>query len=262
MIYCIRTFILPCIAVVLLTACGGGGGGGGGTTAPTPPVTNVSPGGIWIGVDSNGGDIAAIVTETGEFHFLSLDDLSQGNGIMSVANGNNVSGNFQLVTQLGFVFADGTTLADCSLSGTVTERQSMTVTANCTTTAGLQSQSTATLSYEPSYNRDSSLATIAGNFQGVSAVLNIAANGVMFSQDAATSCVVNGQVAIVNAAYGAYDFEFTYSNCLGQEAVLNGSSFSGIAVLDNTSNPEVLVATATGTVSGVLVSFFQVLDRI
>jgi len=222
----------------------------------------VSPGGIWVGVDSNGGDIAAIVTEAGRFHFLSLDDLSQGSGIMSVSNVNNLNGNFQLVTQLGFVFPDGTTLADCTLVGTVAERQTVTVTIDCTTTAGLQNQSTATLNYEANYERDSSLATIAGNFQGITSVLNIAGDGTIFAQDAATGCVVNGQVSIIDAAYGAYDFEFTYSNCLGQAAILNGSSFSGIAVLDNTVNPEVLVVAATGNVGGVLVSFIQVLDRI
>lgn len=238
------------------------GGGGGDFAPPPPPVTNASPGGFWIGTDSSGGDILAVVTETGRFHFLTLADLSQGSGILSVSNGNNVNGNFQLVTQLGRVFADGTTLADCTLAGTVTERQTLTVTVNCTTTLGLQQQSTATLSYDNGYDRDSSLATIAGNFQGISAVLNITSGGVIFSQDAATGCVINGQVNIIDAAYGAYDFGFTYGNCLGQAAILNGSSFSGIAALDNTVNPEALIVTATGEVAGVLVSFIQILDRI
>ncbi len=256
-------FVGPFIAAIMMIAVSScGGGGGGGATPPPPPPANVSPGGLWIGVDSNGGDIVAIVTETGRFHFLTLDDLSQGSGIISVSNVNNLSGDFQLVTQLGFVFADGTTLANCTLSGTVTERQTMTVTVNCTTTAGLQSQSTATLNYDASYDRDSSLAAIAGNYQGISAVLNITGDGTIFSQDAATGCVVNGQVGIIDAAFNAYDFGFTYNNCLGQEAILNGSTFSGIAALDNTGNPEVLIVTATGTVGAVLVSFIQALDRI
>ena len=255
-------FVGPFIAAIMMIAvssCGGGGGGGG--VAPSSPA-NVSPGGIWIGVDSNGGDIVAIVTETGRFHFLTLDDLSQGSGIISVSNVNNLSGNFQLVTQLGFVFPDGTTLANCTLSGTVTERQTITVTVNCTTTAGLQQQNTATLSYDATYDLDSSLARIAGNFQGINAVLNIAGDGTIFAQDAVTGCVINGQVGIIDAAFNAYDLGFTYNNCLGQEAILNGSTFSGIAVLDNTGNPEVLIVTAIGTVGAVLVSFIQALDRI
>jgi hypothetical protein len=254
--------ILLSWTVAALLVCGCGGGGGSSFTSPPPPPANVSPGGIWVGVDSNGGDIAAIVTEAGRFHFLSLDDLSQGSGIMSVSNVNNLNGNFQLVTQLGFVFADGTTLADCTLVGTVAERQTVTVTVDCTTTAGLQSQSTATLNYEANYERDSSLATIAGNFQGISSVLNIAGDGTFFNQDPVTGCVINGQVNIIDAAFNAYDIGFSYSNCKGQVAILNGSVFSGIASLDNTVNPEALVVAATGDVATVLVSFIQVLDRI
>lgn len=252
--------LIACAAVTLLV-CGCGGGGGSAAPSAPPPV-NVSPGGFWSGVDATGGEILAVVTETGRFHLLTLDDMSQGSGIMSVSNGNNISGSFQLVTQLGFMFQDGTTLANCTLSGTVAERQTMTVTANCTTTAGLQEQATATLSYDATYERDSSLATIAGNFQGINDVLNIAGDGTIFGQDPVLGCVVNGQVSIINSAFNAYDFEFTYRNCLGQAANLNGSSFSGIAALDNTVNPEVLIVTATGDVTGVLVSFIQGLERI
>jgi hypothetical protein len=243
-----------------LVACGGGGSGGGGTANP-PPVTNVSPGGFWSGVDSNGGEIAAVVTEAGRFHFLSLDDLSQGNGIMSVSNGNNLNGNFQLVTQIGWVFPDGTTLADCALGGTVNERQSMTVTVNCTTTAGLESQATATLDYDAEYERDSSLATISGNFQGLNSVLNIAGDGSIFAQDPVTGCVINGQVQVINASFNVYDIEFAYSSCIGEAAVLNDSSFVGLAALDNTVNPEELIVAATGDVTGILISFIQWLPR-
>ncbi len=89
-----------------------------------PPVVNESPGGIWLGIDSDGGQIVAFVTETGRFHFF--DDFgNQGSRILSVSNGNDVTANFQLVTFLGFTFPDGTTLADCTLSGTVTERQTL-----------------------------------------------------------------------------------------------------------------------------------------
>ena len=243
-----------------LTGCGGGGGGGGGGTV-NPPVTNVSPGGFWFGVDSNGSDIGAVVTETGRFHFLSYDDLSQGNGILSVSNGNNLSGNFQLITQFGWIFADGTTLADCTLSGTVNERQSMAVTVNCTTTASTQTQTTATLDYENEYDRDSSLATISGNYQGESSVLNIAGDGTFFAQDPADGCVVSGQVQIINSSFNVYDVEFGYSSCIGEAAILNGSVFVGLASLDNTVSPEELGVAATGDVGGVLISFIQFLPR-
>ena len=145
-----RYFCVLSLAAIC-AACGGGGVSvsiSGGT-----PV-NVSPGGIWTGIDSDGDLVIALVTETGRFNFL--DEFgNQGSGILSVSNGNDVASNFQLVTPLGITFPDGTTLADCTLSGTVTERQTMTVTADCTATEGLQDQITVTLDYEAIYDRDS-----------------------------------------------------------------------------------------------------------
>ena len=252
-------FLLICLTP--LHGCGGGGGDSPPPFVP-PPVVNQSPGGIWLGVDSIGQDIVALVTETGRFHFIA-DLSSQGSGILSVSNGNDVNGNFDLVTELGFVFPDGTTLANCTLSGTVNERQTLTVTVNCTTTAGLQTQTTVALSYEPLYDRDSSLATIAGMFDDGSGVVTIiAADGTIFEQDPVSGCVLNGQVSIINTAFNAYDFEFGISNCTGLFAVLNGATFVGIGVLDNTVNPELLVVGLTGVVSGVLISIVSIQQRI
>ena len=246
-----------------LAACGGGGGGAvANPPVQPPPVTNESPGGIWFGTDSDGDEVLALVTETGRFHFVD-EFLSQGSGILSVSNGNDVTGNFQLVPQLGFTFPDGTTSADCTLSGTVAERQTVAVTVNCTTTAGLQDQITATLSYEALYDRDSSLATIAGIYgDGSGIVTDIAADGAIFEQDPVSGCVTNGQVSIIDSAFNAYDVEFGFSNCTGQFVNINGSSFVGIATLDNTVTPEVLFIAATGDVAGTFVSFVSAVERL
>ena len=139
--------------------------------------------------------------------------------------------------------------------GTVAERQTITVTVNCTTTAGLQSQSALTLNYDAQYERDSSLSVIAGNYDDFGLVINIDANGVLFEQDPVSGCVNNGQVSIIDTAFNAYDFQFGFSNCTGQFAILNGASFVGIATLDNTVTPEVLIVGATGDIAGTLVSF-------
>jgi hypothetical protein len=215
-----------------------------------------------VGTDS-GGDLAlALVTETGRFHLIDECGI-QGSGILSVSNGNDVSGNFQLVTPSGCTFPDGTTLADCTLSGTVTERQTMSVTANCTTTAGLQDQITLALNYDPIYERDSSLATIAGTYDdGSGIVTDIASDGMIFEQDPVSGCVTNGQVSVIDSAFNAYDFAFGFSNCTGQDAILNGSSFVGIGTLDNTLTPEVLIVAVTGDVAGTLVSVVFVAERI
>jgi CSLREA domain-containing protein len=251
--------------VLSLTAfCVACGGGGGGAAPPLqPPVVNASPGGIWTGIDSDGDLIAAFVTETGRFHVID-EFLNQGSGILSVSNGNDVTANFQLVTEFGFTFPDGTTLADCTLSGTVTERQTMSVTVNCTTTAGLQDQITVTLNYDAIYERDSSLATIAGVYDdGSGIVTDIASDGMIFEQDPVTGCVTIGQVRVINnGTFNLYDVEFGFSNCIGPFAFLNGSSFVGIGTLDNTVTPEVLIVFATGDVAGTLVSLVSVAERL
>ena len=226
------------------------------------PVINASPGGIWEGIDSDGGLVVALVTETGRFHFI--DEFgNQGSGILSVRNGNDVTGNFQLVTEFGFTFADGTTLADCTLSGTVAEHQAMTVTVNCTTTASLQFQITVVLDYNALYERDSSLATIAGIYDdGSGVVTDIASDGTIFEQDPVSGCVTIGQVSVIDPAFNAYDFQFGFSNCIGQDTILNGSSFVGIGTLDNIVTGEVLIVAATGDVAGTLVSMVIVAERL
>lgn len=255
-----KTFVLIGICAGLLFGCG--------EETTSPPVTNASPGGFWEGIDSNGGHIIALVTETGKFHFID-GDLNQGSGTLSVSDTNDVDSNFHFVTQPGSTFADGTTSANCSLAGTVSERQTMTVTVACMTAAGLHNQITAALSNKALYERASSLATIAGNYQGLKEVLNIAGDGTLFSQNPGTGCVANGQVSIIDNAFNAYDFEFTYSNCVGQAAVMNGSSFVGIASLDNSVTPEKLLVAAIGDMDGDVpsfegnfISFVQTLERL
>jgi hypothetical protein len=180
-----------------------------------------------------------------------------------VSNGNDVTGNFQLVTEFGFTFPDGTTLADCTLSGTVTERQTMSVTVNCTTTAGLQDQITVVLDYNALYERDSSLATIAGIYDdGSGVVTDIASDGTIFEQDPVSGCVTIGQVSVIDPAFNAYDFQFGFSNCIGQDTILNGSNFVGIGILDNIVTAEVLIVAATGDIAGTLVSMVIVAERL
>jgi hypothetical protein len=262
------------LSVLSLTAfCAACGGGGYGAASPPPPLpppppppspppaTNASPGGIWVGIDAGGVDVIALVTETGRFQYIN-EFFDQGSGTLSVSNGNDLSGNFQLVTELGSVFEDGTTLANCTLSGTVAERQTITVTVNCTTTAGLQSQSAITLIFNAVYERDSSLSVIAGNYDDVGLVINIDENGVIFEQDPTSGCVTNGQVNVINPAFNAYDFQFGYSNCTGQAIILNGTSFVGMATLDNTVTPEVLIVGTTGDIAGTLVSLFGISERL
>lgn len=261
-------FVISLAVGSLLSACGGGGGGGGDGANALPPSANVSPGGVWMGVTSDGeavvGEaVVALVTETGRFHFFTILG-RQGAGVLSVTNENDVSGNFQFVTHLSEPsFPDGTTQSDCTLSGTVRERETMSVIGACTTTAGLQFQITVPFfTYLPTYERASSLATIAGMYQDSHAVINFAGDGAIFAQEAFTNCVMNGQVNIIDSAFNAYDVQLGYSNCTGPDANLNGATFVGIGYLLESIDPSdptfpfMLSVPVIGEVNGVLVAWF------
>jgi len=256
--------IACCQLLLVLAACNGGGAGSKGSLGLTPnppPVVNVSPGGFWGGTDSTGGDILMIVTETGQFHYITLDSFSQGTGILRVSNGERIAGDFKLVTPLGFFYPDRSTFANCTLSGTVAERQTLIADVRCTTGGGLLLAATVMLSYDAEYGRNSSLATIAGNYEGISAVLNVAGDGTIFSQNSATGCVINGQASIINSDFNAYRVLFSYSNCVGQSGILNDSLFFGTAILIDAAAPELLIVAATGEVAGVLVSNVLAVER-
>lgn len=239
---------------VTVVACGGGGGGEAGSSVVLPPV-NQSVGGIWEGVDSAGDDIIGLVTEDGDFHFI--DPFGQGFGSVSVSNGNQVSASYTYVAELGTVLSDGSTSAACTFSGTVAERQTLTIDSQCTSTLGTVSDVSVTMSYNALYDRDASLATIAGTYDDLGDVLSVDSAGVLFEQDATDGCVLNGQVSVVDPAYNVYRVEFTVANCSAARAALNGTAWSGIATLDSTVSPEDLVFGVVGDVteSGVTSTF-------
>lgn len=234
------------VLVGALVGCGGGGGSS--NAPPPPPPVNASAGGIWEGTTSDGAQILGLVTESGEFHFLQ-DDGVQYFGTV-VTSQNAVSANFTGVTEFGADFPYGSTSGTGTLTGTVQERMSLSGTSNFRSALGNSKVSTVTLTYTALYERDSSLATIAGNFTevGTGDVMSINASGVAFMQYPGSGCVINGTVAIIDGRFNAYRVQYTYSSCQGQNAVLNGATFRGLAELDNTAAPEQLVVGATGTV--------------
>ena len=249
------------LCAVLTTGCGGGGGGGSSQPAP-PPVTNASPGGIWEGTLGTGQDVLGLVTESGEFHFLDANELAQYFGTVSV-NANTVSAQFTGYAALGSSFADGTTRGTGSLTGTVQARSTFTATSTFQTSAGASNTNAINLTYNALYDRDSSLATIAGNFTDLrtGSIVNINSSGVAFSQNPANGCVLNGSVSIINAQFNAYRVQYSYSSCQGPDAVLNGTTFRGLATLDNAASPELVLVGAQAQIGSIGVSAIEVLER-
>jgi hypothetical protein len=231
----------------------------GSTSVIIASVANDSPGGIWFGTDSKGDQIVAFISESGRFHFMDEFEF-QGSGIANVSNGNEIAVDFLFVPPLGVEFADGSSSADCSFSGAVAERTTLDGTVDCATLEGdTQSSVTVNLSYQPLYELDSDLATIAGTWTDSSNpgidVVTVDSMGVITGQDSSGSrCIYSGQVTIHYPNYNAYGIEWTYSSCVVEFSFLNSFTFSGIGTIDNTVSPTEFILGATNTGLGGVIS--------
>lgn len=245
-----RKSILTLFIALSLSSCGGGGGGNNNTGAPVP---DQAIGGAWVGTDGNGDQILALSTESGQLHWVIPATGEQGFGTATV-QGNNATATYMYVAPLGSTLADGSTAASCTATGTIQERQSISLNTNCSTNTGGSFSNSASLTYDQLYELDSSLSVIAGNYDDFGVVINVAANGVIFEQDPNTGCIINGQASVIDSRYNTYNLSFTYSSCLGAFTVLNGSTFSGLAIYDNTVAPAQITVGVTGNVGGIVYS--------
>jgi len=241
------------VSAVLLAGCHGDDDAPVFVAPPSPPPpADEAFGGIWQGTDSNATAIIGLSTESGTVHFIN-EDGQQGFGI-GVVDGTAVTINYTLVAEFGQTLIDGSKSASCMATGTIRERQSLVLTTDCTTELGTDLTASALLTYNDLYDRDSSLVTIAGTYNDFGSILTIDSNGVLFEQNPLTGCVFNGQVSVIDGDFNAYDIVLDIAGCGIATDILNGSSFTGIATLDNTGNPEVLIAGLTGNVGGVTVA--------
>ena len=139
---------------------------------------------------------------------------------------------------------DGSTTGIGSLSGNLVERSSISADISFTTSRGAESESTIALSYNPVYERDSSPAAVAGNYLDTerNVVINVNADGELFSQDPRSHCITNGTVSVIDPAFNLYRVQYTFSNCKGHhQEVLNGTVAEGLATLDDTRFPEAMI---------------------
>jgi len=218
-------------------------------------------GGAWLGNDSNGLDVFVLSTESGRIRWIIPSTGEQGFGTASVF-GAAITINYTFVAPMGFALVDGSHSATCTATGSIQERRFLYLIANCTTDLGGTFWSAVNLVYDPVYNRDSRLSVIAGNYNDSGMVLNISASGVIFEQIPGTGCIISGQVSIINSRFNAYDLLMAFSNCVGDFALMNGVTFTGLANLDNRDTPELLSFGVTGDVEGVTVSIAVSLPRI
>ena len=117
------------------------------------------------------------------------------------------------------------------------------------------------MTYDPLYEVSSSLTTVAGDYDDFGQVVSVGSDGSIFQQDANTGCTMNGQVSIVDPQYNVYRVSFSYANCQGAYAPVNGSRFSGLALYDNTLATHWIIFGVTGVVDGVTYSLVSSMPK-
>jgi hypothetical protein len=194
-------------------------------------------------------NILGLVSETGQFHFIS-DDGAQYFGTLTIS-GRNATSKFVGVPSPGATFVDGSVSGTGTLNGTIQERATLTATAVFTTANNAVSNVSMTVQYDRSYEVNSSLAAVDGNYTAKGSppgTDTITISNGQFSYADNTGCLANGTVSIIDARYNLYNVEFTFANCStpGQ----NGLQLQGLLTIYATSNPNLLVFAVHGTVQG------------
>ena len=231
--------VLACFALIAACGCGGGGGYGGGGGGPIFVSVNADPGGIWTGTDSltPALTLAVVITEAGQVRGIRSDG-AQYVGTVTTS-GNNISGSFNGYLPAGSTFADGSNHGTGSISGTISAGHSITATVTFTTANNSTESGALNGTFDSLYNTGSSLASISGNYTNpqTGATVSVTSAGVITSQEATTGCVINGTVSIIDARYDVYNVSYSFASCLGAYAFLNGTTATGLGVLNTTVNP-------------------------
>lgn len=232
------------LALLALAACNAT------TDSGSSTVTNASATGVWSGSDSQSGlGVTAIINAAGQGAFIRSD------GVLFVGTV-QVSGNTLAVTVDGYSdfptnFSDGSNYGIGTLNGSVTTASTLTGTLSFTTTDNTSITGDWSLDYEALSTAGSSTSMVSGNYTDTAtgAVLSITSTGVMTSQNGSNGCVLNGSISTADATTDVYEVAYSYADCTGADAVLNGVQFTGLASLNTGLSPVQLSMAATGASS-------------
>jgi hypothetical protein len=236
-------------ATLILIGCNSGTDSGTSTTTPT----NASATGVWSGTDSVSNlAVTAFINSAGEAEFISASGAQLFVGTVQISGSTfdvAVDGysNFG-----GTAFSDGSTYGVGTVTGTIVSGSTLTATLSFTTSGGTAITGNWTLSFDAVSNSGSSLSAISGNYTdgATGATVAIDGTGDISSQDANTGCVLTGTVSTTDTSYDVYQIVYTYKNCVGTYAALNGFQLSGLAVLNTSISPTQLDIAVTGGAAG------------
>ncbi len=251
-----------------IIGCGGGGSSGSSSSSSSSETSRtVSPGGVWEGFQAIDGEpdieIAGLVTEDGRFHFLR-EDGAQAVGSISVSV-NRGQADYRIKVEAGDAFVDGSVAADGILDVQIEERSSIRGRFSSVTDGGLREEGTIQLTYNDIYDRPSSISTASGIFmeRDFDNMIIIDDQGRVEYKNISESptCIADGVIEPFDQRFNAYDISFRFEGCDGEVENLNNVLFSGIAYLDNQSEPEELVIGVVGNFENFDVFVVDFFDR-
>ena len=175
-------------------------------------------------------ELACVLTDT------SSDEVRAAvQAVLQVTNISQVSGSGVLYAAPDFVLSDGSVASALTITGgTFSETNALDFTVDA---AGVTT--TVATTYDPIYERGSSLATVADVYTtfdifGDPSSFSVDANGVITAQSN-SGCIVNGQIAIIDGLFNAYDVSLEVSGCAGLDGSYDGL---GITQDQNATNDE------------------------
>lgn len=227
------------------------------TTGSAAGPTAGSAAGIWVGTDSASGlQLTGFVNANGQADFIRSDGIQfvgttqvSGTSLQIALNG---------YTQYGYQFSDGSTFGTGTLAGTFSSGSAINATLQFTTSENTPITSTWSLTFDSLYDTASSLGTASGTYtDDLAAVSNgvdplsgasvtISSTGVMNGRGSAFDCVLNGTLSDTDTSVDLFEISYTYESCSGSAAVLNGVAFNGLAELNTTASPAVMIIAVTG----------------
>ena len=250
------SMVLMCIFMsIVLWACGGGGSSGSSTPPQTQAIAGIWNGTLTSNVTHQTDNLTGIIAELGNARFINLTNGAQYSCVVSTS-GNSFSATGTAYATYGYVFLDGTHVGIVNISGSFSSKGSMTGTYN-----GTGDNGTLSLNYSSLYETPSSLSSLSGTWNGTVLVGSGPSSNVIVTIDpsgnlngsSAASCLLSGNVSIIDPSYNAYMFNIVISNC-GPE---NGN-YSGLGALTSTVSTNY---TALISVSDASYSFVASMQR-
>ncbi len=224
-----------------------------GSSGISTATATANPNGIWTGTDSVSGlSLTGFINAAGESAFIRSDGVLFA-GLLTIEQ-TSLYGTLDGYAPYGTTFADGTNFGLGSFGGVVATASVLNATWSFTTVDSMTTDNIWMLTFDPLWNKASSLTAIAGTYTDSDphsptngATVTISSTGAINATSSATGCVLSGQVTVNYPANDVYEISLSYASC--SDTVLNGIQFTGLGILDSSVTPATVLTGVSGEAS-------------